>query len=1853
MSEINLTYKENLVPRIRKLIKGYTVSSILKEYLQNADDAGATELIVSFDKRAHDNLNNTRFEKAKGPALVIENNSFFREKDFESIIEISKEGKIDDASSTGRFGEGFSCSFSVSDDPSFISSGRAYWFDVLKHSVLKEQNESIKAWGELQAPELQTWLKAFLIDDSQTISSKKTIFRLPLRDSSSADESQISSEIFTFQHFLSWCEEWRNSAHNILFLRNIHRIILNEIKEDGTLVQHLSISTINHSEIEDINRSIQQDFERFSSMHEMCNHWLSNDVALPVKKYRQELLIRSESEEITEKWAVVNGLFRGPDNILVKQALKALSIKPVAQKVLPWCGVAVKLDENDLPIKNQLSKLFTFLPLDINNPYPVHIHGWFDLDDKRTQITLGRGGETTSILTSWNKLLLEHGIAHAWALLFDYVKGHSFLSEYFYFWPKRKSEPLNDELVKGFYRVIKELNSVYVRGPSYNGWIKPSDSARIFREQRNEELLNVLGKGYSIILGNVTKEIQSLLLDSGLTLYELDQDTLSQDIVKKSRLIDYPLKACELPFNFIECDNDLIIVIKYLISKDLDDWANLPISLARDGLIYDDQQLMLIEQKPGFELFQAKKQFFLCDKIIGLLDESKNFPSNWLYPNLKNVVSIIYKYFESFQLNNNWAEDIISQIVLASANERESSANIITKLKIGQCENGDWKTLKASLQNYPPILISDTEVKNYDIYNKLGISLYSRDVLHTYNKLASFKELIIEMSPLILVRHLVAHKESDFCYDEELREFVIKQLACDISWLKELTYPEKQSFIAFPLIKTDTGALRSPNTNMQLYVSSGFTAPTDIKGLNSEYEVIISNNESENRLYKALGFEALEPAKYLKEVILPFIKSHESLEQTKDALRWIVSDWKGITKNNDESEIKSLHTEIAELNIVPRESDGVLLKPRELYHPDFYQSLPHLMEHDSFKVKELNDVPKLDWLSFLKDIGLANELIPKHLIALTNDLEQEGDLDKAIDFWNYIIKNFESIKRVKLGVNSILTTLTKTKTFPVEIKEGAFNPGSVSSNLSTPNRLILQEDYSLLGLVYNSLNKNVALDVISDRNERTEIIEDLRLIAKPNQNDVFINFRKLKEIETTSKRENREVLKFAKRFYRYIGRFTDIRLPNDLKFNSVRLGNMWVSPQNVFERKLVISGTYCWSELLEGENTEQLQKGLRKLGVSTEPSIDYLVDLLNQIPKGVELTSTQLSDAQAILSYLKYEVEERDYWSLNNIPILTAEEKLFDISDVFIDDCQQYHKVLVKNNDLLFVHKKYEKLASAIGVERITSRQGRLNEKESKETRSFDQSYVKSLFSYLASSSFKSAIERIYFHENESEDIEEFPDFKIVPEHICFMEALVIDYFIEDVWIYSYDTITTFKDAQTLYILNQDDNKELWDSLAKYICELVGISDSILVLRLIEDTRDLNEVHEFLDSKGITPLGELSTDMVDDNYSIYADPDELDGAVEDGESPSESIPAFEPTTDEAESCAESIAEFVPTFGEVATQNGSIEDNASDDVDTESATSQIIRKAKRELSKPKPPSQEPPHQSGSNRAPLSRDSKEKREILSLKGRNNRSSESDIHRTLAPPTKPIDKLDEIENENLLPPGREQFSHSENSKHKPSHEDKPNPSGISPNNRIPVYMGIEEESEQSQKEKNRATEIGDKGENYLIENQVSYRTSQSNRFKKAPRNNMGYDIVELTNEDQIVRYIEVKTLTGVWGKGGVSVTLPQYEFALETDNWWLFVVEGIETQTPKVYSFENPVRLVNRFAFDSSWKQLSAEIVTVELKKPKLGTRIKLPGSEIIYNVIDIEHKGKIQLYKLESADADRSIIRKTYGAQWEIL
>lgn len=99
--------KVDLTRRIREVLLNYPEgTTVLKELIQNADDAGATTVRLCLDRRTHgvDSLLSGTLAQWQGPALLAYNDAVFTEEDFVSISRIGGSAKHDKAWKTGRFG---------------------------------------------------------------------------------------------------------------------------------------------------------------------------------------------------------------------------------------------------------------------------------------------------------------------------------------------------------------------------------------------------------------------------------------------------------------------------------------------------------------------------------------------------------------------------------------------------------------------------------------------------------------------------------------------------------------------------------------------------------------------------------------------------------------------------------------------------------------------------------------------------------------------------------------------------------------------------------------------------------------------------------------------------------------------------------------------------------------------------------------------------------------------------------------------------------------------------------------------------------------------------------------------------------------------------------------------------------------------------------------------------------------------------------------------------------------------------------------------------------------------------------------------------------------------------------------------------------------------------------------------------------------------------------------------------------------------------------------------------------------------------------------------------------------------
>lgn len=97
----------DLTRRIREVLVNYPEgTTVLKELIQNADDAGATKVRLCLDRRSHgtETLLSESLAQWQGPALLAYNDAVFSEDDFVSISRIGGSKKQGQAWKTGRFG---------------------------------------------------------------------------------------------------------------------------------------------------------------------------------------------------------------------------------------------------------------------------------------------------------------------------------------------------------------------------------------------------------------------------------------------------------------------------------------------------------------------------------------------------------------------------------------------------------------------------------------------------------------------------------------------------------------------------------------------------------------------------------------------------------------------------------------------------------------------------------------------------------------------------------------------------------------------------------------------------------------------------------------------------------------------------------------------------------------------------------------------------------------------------------------------------------------------------------------------------------------------------------------------------------------------------------------------------------------------------------------------------------------------------------------------------------------------------------------------------------------------------------------------------------------------------------------------------------------------------------------------------------------------------------------------------------------------------------------------------------------------------------------------------------------------
>ena len=241
---------EPLTTRLSNILREYKDGlTIIKEMIQNADDAGATEVNILYDNRAHptQNLLFKGMAESHGPALIVHNNSTFTNEDFENITILAGATKANQPLKIGKFGVGFCSVYHITDVPSFVSGEWLYIFDpTLKYLKGVVRNESrpgkkVKYMSKFLARSQQLTPYEDLFGFTASSNYNGTMFRLPFR----ASPSQISPTLYNDYLVQQMKDDLvANGSKLLLFLQHVKRITFSSIQR-GSPVTEVSINLSN------------------------------------------------------------------------------------------------------------------------------------------------------------------------------------------------------------------------------------------------------------------------------------------------------------------------------------------------------------------------------------------------------------------------------------------------------------------------------------------------------------------------------------------------------------------------------------------------------------------------------------------------------------------------------------------------------------------------------------------------------------------------------------------------------------------------------------------------------------------------------------------------------------------------------------------------------------------------------------------------------------------------------------------------------------------------------------------------------------------------------------------------------------------------------------------------------------------------------------------------------------------------------------------------------------------------------------------------------------------------------------------------------------------------------------------------------------------------------------------------------------------------------------------------------------------------------------------------------------------------------------------------------------------------
>jgi sacsin len=1786
---------------------------ILKEFIQNADDAEADEIVFVIDEQEYEvtGLPYSMHWLHTTPALLVYNNKPFSDRDIQGIQNIGKSGKSLSVGKTGRFGLGFNGCYNVTDVPCFFTRNELHFFDPHLQTI---PDSSVESPGRsFQVDELisESWslLDAFLPFVGNGNEFDGTVFRLPFRTNQQASSSLIKKDAYTILDALEAVRELQEiSSAILLFLKHVRRLKVEHRKRDGSVLCLLSIHATNFNEIlksrAEVNNLLGSpdpdyilgDLSERGSVYSSCYH---------------EYSITANGAQWTETWRVIDGFFVDDEHEVINACRKMLDKE---EKALPYAGAAWPLH----PDRQLAGRLFCFLPIPMQTSMPVQINGYFDLDESRQNMFLDRSAHGSDRLrVDWNRTLLQTSVTMAYVQLLKELRSDLGLIG-----------------IDSYYRAFP---TVVINEGSWEHWL----TATFYPQAALAPLIRVSGETQWLELSETRSlphalfSVADLLvaedflpiphpslphyLKSGFNICDIEVPELSPHELrmqlKEQRDVDCPLHAA--PRGCLRKRDYIEQIFRFCLSDHPeDDITGLPLAIDCRGHLrtvgFTDSPLYLVEKSWDLEVFWDRQNWFVDFDLVNNVELSAAKGAKLFDMDSERFVSELAAYVSAQNANNanedlrmregafgfltdTWLRAVFKRLLKSDLSKLKNEVNEIPLIP-------DQNRVLHSMGSAATPLLSRGSKELKRALNELSVPLVQGVSDELFQLLLDFstkEDCLWTVTPRDLIDTLECQCEEILQSYEKITDvqralldyFSKEESLADI---QKLTDRQKtlRSLKIFP-----TAEGRLVNLEDRAYVPQEFKFPT------VNFDVVLLDDGHKHQwrdLFDLLNVPELSRARLIREVLLPCFADLEPTARI-EASSWLRDNLSFAQSEDETGTSDNLFEEVRNATIIACE-DGTLRPPKSVYQPESKLARDILGDQAAFPdMRETYGQNPDRWLEFFRqlDMPIAPRIADvvtyvRKLISNAPGKENSERLQVVYDFVKGCVDSeIQHQNELSYELSEAIDELANIEWIPLRSEAGDL------LCFTAP-----KEAYGRPSDVYfprvGQLVASQAYITILRPEPSKKTREAMGFPIKPPVELAVDHFEQILALCSTEETMPNEVVlvRALAQIYRFFGgeapkeaddpddtieeRNNDGAENLETRFSETpciwdqEKKRFW-RPSHVFSDNVRYMDP--WRQTLRN-NDDAIERGYEALGRKQSPTIGDWKQVLKEISES-RCADSQSEVTGVVCEVVRRIVEDLDQKGIVDEDVLVPTRRggLVPAKAVYLADAPWYESML----DSLDVPLLLSSVSGIWGIQRVlgihslaASIKERLIEYPAVSDLMEECAQCSNLESLLRSSELIFGLRRLLRHEGH----------EVSSHSLSYLQQI---------------NVKCVKSIRTCLYLQTDGGEWLiGDAEAEFYLDeenMVGMLAEHRRKYFHDDLADLlNRTLMDISLRNLAPLVRI----------LGCNPGEILDTLD-----ALKIRKYIFDVDEAHKDQDEIApqEF-PDYDAEEMERGN--DIATEEciapvqiVDSDIAEAEIVDE---------------------QATPSLNDSESGKRV-------DRPSESSTA------TRPQSSFS---GQSTASPGNVRFSGQY------VNDGSPGPESRVPGSRQKQYVDMEKQGSgdgisRTQREsasgshqpstqrrlvsyvshtrndyESLSTGTGNNDRQLQIgEIAVKIVIEHEKRIGREARSmahlNAGYDLIAEDCDGK--RYIEVKGIEAAWGERGVSMTATQFFYAKENPgrDHWLYVVEGVLSNTPRIYKIHNPSELVDRFIFDGGWKQIaeSDDAKKIEILPPAQGDEVLFNG------------------------------------------